>query len=146
MSMDAMLVPALGGYLKTLRTERRLSVAAVLRALKDRLGKETDRSRLWRAENGVHWPDSDYLSALVDILGGSGDDIAWIQSHADATAKDGQALALAAMQATAEQLSDEELQEAIDLFMRLRSDPKALGRWLGYGERLAADTAREEER
>lgn len=83
---------ALGAYLKTLREGRSLPPKSVLAQLTERLGKKIDHSRLWRAENNEAkgWPEGDFLAALLDIIGGSLDDIAWIQRHPGATSEEGQ--------------------------------------------------------
>lgn len=83
---------ALGAYLKTLRVGRELEPKDVLKALTDRLRKPVDHSRLWRAENGSadRWPDGDFLTALLDIVGGDLADVSWIQAHPNSTAAQGE--------------------------------------------------------
>lgn len=72
---------ALGGYVKTLRVRQGLTQVAVLRLLKDQYALEIDRSTLYRAEQGKNWPEGDLLTALMDILGGRLEDLAWLQKH-----------------------------------------------------------------
>ena len=89
MTEEKVLVPALGGYLKTLRARKGLTQAKLIRELKDIYGITPDRSTIRRAERGVTWPDSGILTAFMGIVGGSMDDLVWIRSNPDASVKDG---------------------------------------------------------
>ena len=84
---------ALGSYLKTLRLRQGLSKAEVLRQLEEQFGQAIDRSTLYRAEKGRSWPDSDFLTALLGIIGGRLDDLVWIRRNTNATEMDGYQLA-----------------------------------------------------
>lgn len=87
---------ALGGYIRTLREERGLRQADVLRLLSERYGRAVDRSKYYRLEKGTdkeRWPEGDFLAALLDILKANIADIGWIQQHKDATEADGERLA-----------------------------------------------------
>lgn len=80
---------ALGSYLKTLRLRQGLSKAEVLRRMEKQYGDSVDRSTLYRAEKGQSWPDSDFLTALMGIIGGRLEDLIWIRGHPDAQELDG---------------------------------------------------------
>jgi len=84
---------ALGGYIKTLRLRQGITQAALLRRLEKRFEKLPDRTKLYRVEKGEHWPDGDFLTALLDELGGRVPDVGWIQSHPKANEAQGVALA-----------------------------------------------------
>ena len=84
---------ALGSYLKTLRLRQGLSKAEVLRRMEKRYGDSVDRSTLYRAERGQSWPDSDFLTALLGIIGGRLEDLIWIRDHPNAQDLDGYNLA-----------------------------------------------------
>lgn len=84
---------ALGGYIKTLRLRQGITQAALLRRLEKRFEKAPDRTKLYRAERGEHWPEGDFLTAVLDELGGRVSDIGWIQSHPKASEAEGVALA-----------------------------------------------------
>lgn len=83
----------LGGYVKTLRVRQKLTQTAVLQALKERHGLTTDRSTLYRAEQGRSWPEGDLLAALMDVLGGRIEDLGYLQRHPESTAATGAELA-----------------------------------------------------
>lgn len=87
------MTAALGGYLKTLRLRQGLSKAEVLRRLEDQFGEGVDRSTLYRAEKGKSWPESDFLTALLSIIGGRLDDLIWIRKNPSAQEIDGYNLA-----------------------------------------------------
>jgi transcriptional regulator with XRE-family HTH domain len=87
------MTAALGGYIKTLRLRKGLSQAEVLRRLEIQFDQRADRTRLFRVERGDHWPESDFLTALLGIIGGHLDDLIWIRGHRDASELDGCALA-----------------------------------------------------
>lgn len=87
------MTAALGSYIKTLRLRRGLSQAEVLRRLESQFNQRADRSTLFRAERGDHWPDSDFLTALLGIVGGHLDDLVWIRLHNDASETEGCQLA-----------------------------------------------------
>jgi transcriptional regulator with XRE-family HTH domain len=84
---------ALGSYLKTLRLRQGLSKAEVLRRMEKLYGDAVDRSTLYRAERGQSWPDSDFLTALLGIIGGRIEDLVWIRLHPNAQDLDGYDLA-----------------------------------------------------
>lgn len=84
---------ALGGYVKTLRLQQGLSKAEVLRRIENQFGQKIDRSTLYRVEKGEHWPDSDFLTALLGIIGGRLDDLVWILRHNTASEVEGCKLA-----------------------------------------------------
>lgn len=84
---------ALGGYIKTLRLRQGLTKAEVLRRMKKQFDQTPDRSTLYRAERGEHWPDSDVLTALLGIIGGRLDDLVWILSNPAASEVEGCQLA-----------------------------------------------------
>lgn len=71
---------ALGPYLTVLRDAQGWTKAEVVRLVNERLGRETDRTTYYRLEDGEAWPESDYLIVVLDILGGTVDDVAAIQS------------------------------------------------------------------
>jgi transcriptional regulator with XRE-family HTH domain len=85
----------LGAYLHHLREQKKLKKTEVQRAIAKRLGKPVDYTRLWRAETGKTktWPESDYLNALLEVIGGDPADVSWIQKHPEATIDDAVALA-----------------------------------------------------
>lgn len=84
---------ALGGYTKTLRLRQGLSKAEVLRRIEKQFNQKTDRSTLYRVEKGEHWPDSDFLTALLGIIGGDLDDLVWLLQHRNASELEGCQLA-----------------------------------------------------
>jgi hypothetical protein len=70
-----------GIYLKTIREGRGLDPKDIFPPIRAR-GLNVDHSRLWRAENkSGHWPDGDFLTALVDVIGANPDDVAWFQKN-----------------------------------------------------------------
>lgn len=87
------MTAALGGYVKTLRLQQGLSKAEVLRRIERQFGQKPDRSTLYRAEKGEHWPDGDFLTALLGIIGGQLDDLIWIRRHQSASELEGCQLA-----------------------------------------------------
>lgn len=87
------MTAALGSYVKTLRLRQGLSKAEVLRQLSLQFGQSADRSTLYRAEKGEHWPDGDFLTALMGIIGGRIEDLIWIRRNQNATELDGCRLA-----------------------------------------------------
>lgn len=123
---------ALGTYLKSMREGRGLKPSQVLAELSKRLGKDIAWSRLSRTEKGEFkvWPDGDFLTALYDIVQADLSDVAWIQRNANATAEDGERLAIDRLRQRAEQIADRvspgEIPEALSLIRELRSNPDAL--------------------
>lgn len=87
------MTTALGSYVKTLRLRQGLSKAEVIRRLDTQFGQKADRSTLYRAERGEHWPDGDLLTALLGVIGGRLEDLIWIRRNQDATELDGYNLA-----------------------------------------------------
>lgn len=116
-------------YFRVLRDSRGLSRAKLASVL------DVSEMTIWRLEEEGQEPKAELLTGLVRTLKARWEDVEALLVNPLATAADGQQRAdnLIAM---ASQMSDQELDEAIALFEGLRSDPKALSRWLGYGERL----------
>ena len=83
------MTAALGGYVKTLRLRQGLSKAEVLRRIESRFGQTPDRSTYYRVEKGRHWPESDFLTALLGIIGGRLEDLVWFLDHHDAPELEG---------------------------------------------------------
>lgn len=117
-----------------------IAAGAYLRALRDKKGVSQGKlgeligvagNTIWRIEKGKQEPQGAQMVALLAALDGRLDDMQRLLSDATATADDGERLAQFATQ-----IEDGDLDAAISLFHRLQGDPKALARWLGYGERL----------
>lgn len=86
---------AVGCYLYTLRSERGYTRARVIEQLAGIIGRRVDNSTLWRIENGANKKaDSDILSGLINVLGGSGEDVTRLANDMSATKADGQTAAL----------------------------------------------------
>jgi hypothetical protein len=61
--------------------------------MEKQFNQKPDRTTLFRAEQGKHWPDSDVLTALLGIIGGQLNDLVWILGHPAASELDGCRLA-----------------------------------------------------
>jgi len=71
---------ALGTYFQVLREHRQdagrpMSAARLAVLLGDFLGKEVNPTTVWRIESGDQRPGGDMLTALIDVLGGSFEDV-----------------------------------------------------------------------
>jgi len=71
---------ALGIYFQVLREHRQdagrpMSAARLAVLLGDFLGKEVNPTTVWRIESGDQRPGGDMLTALIDVLGGSFEDV-----------------------------------------------------------------------
>lgn len=116
----AMSTAALGSYLFTLRDTQGLEPKDILPILTQRMGKNVDHSRLWRAENGdkKRWPDADFLLELIIVLGGHTDDLVWFQRNPDASAEQGRDRAIKRLSAPGP-MSEEE-REMVERLARLK--------------------------
>ena len=112
------MTAALGGYTKTLRLRRGLSKAEVLRRIEKQFNQKIDRSTLYRIEKGGHWPDSDFLTALLGIIGGDLDDLIWLLQHGNASELEGCQLAET-------WLRDHGTATDVEVVMQARSRPDA---------------------
>lgn len=126
--MKCMSAEAAGAYLRLLRNQQGLTQTALAERLK------VAGNTIWRIEAGQQQPGGDLLAALLSLLKGSSEYYHTLLQDKQATKDD--AARYAKM---AQSMTDEELERAVDLFRRLRNDPRALERWLGYGEGLADD-------
>ncbi len=122
-----MTAKPLGAYLRHLRGKRKKT--EVQQEIEKRLGKSVDYTRLWRAETGKTktWPESDYLNALLDVIGGDTADVSWIQTHPEATIDDAIALAEKRLMrsefSVLEQIIDETTEEELNaLFEEFRRE------------------------
>lgn len=142
---------ALGAYLKTMREGRKLDPKDVLPILSERLGKKVDHSRLWRAEQGNagRWPDGDFLTALLDVIGADLEDIRWIQMHPDAEAIEGERRALDRLSRREEEMiadllsSDEDRLHLLRAVLSLTKDPVLRSRIQGYVDGLQTGSGRQ---
>lgn len=82
---------ALGGYVKTLRLRQGLTKAEVLRRIEKEFGEKRtrDRSSYYRLEKGEHWPDSDFLTALLGVIGGQVEDLVYFLGNPKAEELEG---------------------------------------------------------
>lgn len=142
---------ALGAYLKTMREGRNLDPKDVLPILSKRLGKKVDHSRLWRAEQGDagRWPDGDFLTALLDVIGGDLEDIRWIQLHPDAEPVEGERRARERLNSREKEMiadllsSDADRLHLLRAVLSLTKDPFLRGRIQGYVDSLQSETGKQ---
>lgn len=124
------------------------AAAAYLRAMRDHAGFSRGKlaaelgvseMSIWRIEEDGQEPKAELFTRFVSTVRARWEDIEALMANPAATEEDGRRLA--DMAHAAAQMTDEELDEAIGLFESLKSDPGALARWLGYGQRLADERA-----
>lgn len=85
---------AVGSYIKTLRIEQDIPQVDVIAHVSGRVGRQVDQTTIWRIERGKTKPRTDILSALLEKLGGSGDDVTALANDPHATTIDGRNAAL----------------------------------------------------
>ena len=124
-----MSMNALGAYFGNLRIHHGLSRAS----LAAQLG--VSEMSIWRIEKEGQEPRTELLVSLVRVLNAKWHHIEQLASDPDCNEETAQKLATEAYIAASE-LSDDDLQEILNLYERLKDDPRALMRWLGYGQSL----------
>lgn len=100
---------AVAGYIKGLREEQGITQTQVAATVGQRLNRDVQSTTIWRIENAKTVPGGDMLIVLLDLLGGSINDLARLLSS-DQTAEDGRAAAAAWLSAAAEQATPEHRQ------------------------------------
>lgn len=121
-----MSMQAIGVYVRELRTQSGLTQEEL--ACKVGLSEKSIRN----LEKGAHEPKLTKLAEIVMLVRGSAAHLARLM---DPSASPELATQLVAS------MTDAELDEAIAILERLRDDPPALARWLGYGEALTKETS-----
>lgn len=114
---------ALRAYIVGLRKHRGVTIDALAEAI--RMPRRTYIAWEQRETKDIKTP---FALRAVRFLGGS---VRVLETLDQITPEQA-----AIMAADPTNLSDEELERAIKLYESLQSDPKALERWLGYGEGL----------
>jgi transcriptional regulator with XRE-family HTH domain len=125
MSGGVMGAVAAGAYLENLRNQQRRSRAEIARLLK------TSESQIQRIEAGEIDTRSSLLFGFARAVKANFLHLARLLL--DDKASDDE---VARFSGLAKGMTDDELEAMIVLFDSLRDDPKALARWIGYGERL----------
>lgn len=116
---------AAGAYLEGLRLASRKSRADVAKAI------GTSESQVQRIEAGEIDTRGSLLFGFARFVKANMAHLAKLLLDDTATSAEA-----ARMAELAQTMTDEELEEAIQLFEELRHDPQALARWLGYGRGL----------
>ena len=128
-----MTLHAVGAYLQVRRKTAGLTQEQVAR----HLGVTARTISEW--ETGGSGPSFELMARFTALIQASIEDAQRLLLDQTATAEQGRELARQSARHAAQQMSDEELNEVIGLFERLRNNPQALERWFGYGDRLAEE-------